>query len=148
VNISVDGGNTFTNIFDKGGYGLATALSTTLPFVPYSSAQWKTFKYALSQVIPQEGPQNIIPKEFELGQNYPNPFNPSTTISYKIPRDVFVSIKVYDVSGRVVATLVNETRKAGVYNTAFTAGNLSSGIYFYVLKAGDFLQAKKLVLLK
>jgi hypothetical protein len=148
VNISVDGGNTFTNIFDKGGYGMATALSTTLPFVPYSSAQWKTFKYALSQVIPQEGPQNIIPKEFELGQNYPNPFNPSTTISYKIPRDVFVSIKVYDVSGRVVATLVNETRKAGVYNTAFTAGNLSSGIYFYVLKAGDFLQAKKLVLLK
>jgi hypothetical protein len=148
VNISVDGGITFTNIFEKGGYGLATALSTTLPFTPYSSSQWKTFKYALSQVIPLEGPQSIIPKEFELGQNYPNPFNPSTTISYKIPKDVFVSIKVYDVSGREVSTLVNENKKAGVYNTKFSAGNHSSGIYFYVLKAGDFVQAKKLVLLK
>jgi len=148
VNISVDGGNTFTNIFKKGGYGLATALSTTLPFEPYSSTQWKTFKYALSQVIPPESPQNIVPKDFELGQNYPNPFNPSTTIGYKIPKDVYVSIKVYDVSGREVATLVNEDQKAGVYRTSFNAGKLSSGVYFYVLKAGDFRQAKKLVLLK
>lgn len=148
VNISVDGGNTFMKIFDRGGYELATALSTTLPFIPYSNSQWKTFRFPLSEVIPPDNPQNIVPKTFELGQNYPNPFNPSTTIGYKIPKDIFVSIKVYDVTGRVVATLVNENKKAGNYKAIFTADKLSSGIYFYVLKAGDFMQAKKLVLLK
>ena len=148
VNISIDGGNTFTNIFNKGGYELATALSTTLPFVPYSTTQWKTFKYALSRVIPPDNPQNLIPKEFELSQNYPNPFNPRTTIGYKLPKDIFVSIKVYDVTGREVASLVNENKKAGTYTATFNADKLSSGVYFYVLKADDYFQAKKLIFLK
>lgn len=148
VNISADGGLTYTNIFQKGGYGLASAISTTLPFVPYSATQWRTFKYALSEVIPPENPQNIVPKDFELGQNYPNPFNPKTTIGYKIPKDAFVTIKVYDAAGRMVATLLNENKKAGAYEVLFNGANFSSGVYFYVMTAGDFSQAKKLVLLK
>lgn len=148
VNISVDGGLTYTNIFQKGGYGLASAISTTLPFVPYAATQWRTFKYALSEVIPPENPQNIVPKDFELGQNFPNPFNPKTTIGYKIPKDAFVTIKVYDAAGRLAATLLNENKKAGAYEVLFNGANFSSGVYFYVMSAGDFSQAKKLVLLK
>jgi Secretion system C-terminal sorting domain len=148
VNISVDGGNTFANFFNKGGYDLATALSTTLPFIPYSTTQWKTFRFPLSAVIPPENPRNIVPNKYELGQNYPNPFNPRTTISYKLPKDGFVSIKVYDITGREIVMLVSENKKAGTYQTVFNGGNFSSGVYFYVLKAGDFMQAKKLVLLK
>ncbi len=148
VNISVDGGNTYTNIFNKGGNLLASASSTTIPFVPYLTSQWRTFKYALSEVIPPDNPQNIVPKDFELGQNFPNPFNPKTTIGYKIPKDAFVTIKVYDVAGRLVATLLNENKKAGAYEVLFNGINFSSGVYFYVMKAGDFSLAKKLVLLK
>lgn len=148
VDISVDGGVTFANIFNRGGYDLATALSTTLPFIPYSTSQWKTFRFPLSAVIPPENPQNNIPNSFELGQNFPNPFNPRTTIGYKIPKDVFVSIKVYDITGREISKIVNEYKRAGTYETVFTADKLASGIYFYVLRAGDFVQAKKLVLLK
>ncbi|MCX6159296.1 MAG: T9SS type A sorting domain-containing protein [Ignavibacteriae bacterium] len=148
VNISVDGGNTFANFFNKGGYELATALSTTLPFIPYSTTQWKTFRFPLSAVIPPDNRQNIVPNNYELGQNYPNPFNPRTTIGYKIPKDGFVSIKVYDITGREIAKIVNEYKKAGTYESVFTADRLASGVYFYVLQAGDFVQAKKLVLLK
>lgn len=148
VNISTDGGLTFANFFNRGGYDLATAQSTTLPFIPYSSTQWKTFRFPLSAVLPPDNPQNIIPGTYELGQNYPNPFNPRTTIGYKIPKDGFVSITVYDITGREVAKIVSENKKAGTYETVFTADRLASGIYFYVLRAGDFVKAKKLVLLK
>lgn len=148
VNISVDGGVTFANFFNRGGYDLATAQSTTLPFIPYSSTQWKTFRFPLSAVIPPDNPQSIVPSAYELGQNFPNPFNPRTTIAYKLPKSGIVSIKVYDVTGREVATIVNENKPAGSYQVVFNGENFSSGIYFYVLRAGDFLQAKKLVLIK
>lgn len=148
VNISVDGGITFANFFNRGGYDLATALSTTLPFIPYATSQWKTFRFPLSAVIPPDNPQNIVPNTYELGQNYPNPFNPRTTIAYKLPKNGIVSIKVYDVTGREVATIVNENKPAGSYQAVFNGENFSSGVYFYVLRAGDFMQAKKLVLLK
>jgi len=92
-------------------------------------------------------------KQFELKQNYPNPFNPSTKIKYSIPSNIQretsnVSLKVYDVLGNVVATLVNEQQPAGAYEVEFNAGNLSSGIYFYRLVSGSFIQTKKLILLK
>lgn len=148
VNISVDGGVTFANFFNRGGYDLATAQSTTLPFIPYSTTQWNTFRFPLSAVIPPDNQQNIIPNAYELGQNYPNPFNPRTTIAYKLPKNGIVSIKVYDVTGREVATIVNENKPAGSYQAVFNGDNFSSGVYFYVLRAGDFVQAKKLVLLK
>ncbi|MBK7499508.1 MAG: T9SS type A sorting domain-containing protein [Ignavibacteriales bacterium] len=90
------------------------------------------------------------PKEFLLQQNYPNPFNPSTNIQYAISSTQFVTLKVYDLLGREVATLVNEEKPAGSYNAQFTMNNvqLSSGIYFYKLQAGDFVETKKMILLK
>ncbi len=147
VSISIDGGTTFTSIFDEGGYNLATAVSTTLPFAPSGASQWRTFKYALSGVIPVN-PQNIVPLNFELEQNYPNPFNPSTTIRYKLPMNSFVSIKIFDITGKLIRTLINENRHAGNYEAVFNAAGLPSGIYFCMMNAGDFSQTRKLVLIK
>ncbi len=90
--------------------------------------------------------------DYKLFQNFPNPFNPSTTLQYQIPEDGFVSLKVYNVIGQQVATLVNAFEKAGSYKVNFDAssitGGLSSGIYFYTLKSGDFSKTNKFVLLK
>ncbi len=95
--------------------------------------------------------------EYSLSQNYPNPFNPSTSIQYAISSTQFVTLKVYDLLGREVATLVNEEKPAGSYNAQFTINNLpagrqvvqlSSGIYFYKLQAGSFVETKKMILLK
>jgi hypothetical protein len=81
-------------------------------------------------------------------QNYPNPFNPSTIISYELPKASKVVIKVYDVLGNEVATLVNEEKSAGRYSTEFFGSNLSSGIYLYKITSGDFIQTKKMILMK
>lgn len=90
----------------------------------------------------------LIPKNFELSQNYPNPFNPSTTIEYSIPKDANVTLKIYDVLGKEVATLVNEQKSAGTYIVNWNASNLSSGAYFYRITAGEFTATKKMFLLK
>ncbi|UCH66851.1 MAG: T9SS type A sorting domain-containing protein [Ignavibacterium sp.] len=88
------------------------------------------------------------PLTFRLGQNYPNPFNPSTTIKYAISSKQFVSIKVYDVLGNEIATLVNEEKPAGVYQVEFNEIGLPSGTYFYRLQAGAYIQTKKMLLIK
>lgn len=85
---------------------------------------------------------------YELKQNYPNPFNPSTIISYQIPQNSFVTLKVYNILGNEVATLVNEQQTAGIYNFNFRANNLASGVYIYKLTAGSFTSVRKLTLLK
>ena len=85
---------------------------------------------------------------FYLFQNYPNPFNPTTKMDYSIPRASFVTLKVYDILGREVATLVNEEKPAGNYEVEFNGKGLSSGVYFYRIQAGNFVSTKKLVLLK
>jgi len=87
-------------------------------------------------------------KTYILTQNYPNPFNPSTTIEYQLPEMSFVTIKVYDILGREVATLVNEEKPMGSYEVQFISNGLTSGIYFYQLKAGDFVETKKMILLR
>ena len=89
-----------------------------------------------------------IPNNIVLNQNYPNPFNPSTTIKYGIPARSFVEIRMYDILGREVEILVNEELDAGYYETDFNAAKFSSGIYLYQLKAGEFIQTKKMILLK
>ncbi len=83
-------------------------------------------------------------------QNYPNPFNPSTVISYQLPAASYVTLKVYDVLGRELSTLVNEIKQPGIYHTQFSnlSSNLSSGIYFYQLKADKNIQTKKMLLTK
>ena len=95
----------------------------------------------------------VIVDDFELSQNYPNPFNPSTKIKITIPsvgtRDrVSVLLKVYDVLGNEVATIVNEEKPAGSYEVEFKGNNLSSGVYFYQLRAGSFIQTKKMLMIK
>ena len=81
-------------------------------------------------------------------QNYPNPFNPRTIISYQLPVSGNVVLKVYDVLGNEITTLVNEEKPVGYYETNWNASNLPSGVYFYQLKAGDFVQTRKMILLK
>ncbi len=89
-----------------------------------------------------------VANKFELSQNYPNPFNPSTTIEYSTLNESFVIIKVYDVLGKEITTLVNERNSTGNYTVNFNASNLSSGVYFYRMQAGSFVSAKKFILLK
>lgn len=90
-----------------------------------------------------------IPNKYNLSQNYPNPFNPETKIDYDIPKETKVSLKIYDVTGREVANIINnEVHKAGYYTVKFNASVLSSGIYFYRLVAGDFVMSKKMLLVK
>lgn len=89
-----------------------------------------------------------IPTEFALYQNYPNPFNPGTLIKYHVPEKSFVSLKVYDLLGEELATLVNEEKSAGSYDVNFDAGQLSSGFYIYTIKAGNFTSTKKMILMK
>ncbi len=95
----------------------------------------------------------LVPKGFVLDQNYPNPFNPTTNIRYQLPEYSDVSVKVYDIMGREVATLVNEARPAGNYEVNWNGENyygqkVSSGIYFYTIKANNYLQTRKMVLMK
>ncbi|RJP60166.1 MAG: T9SS C-terminal target domain-containing protein [Ignavibacteriales bacterium] len=97
--------------------------------------------------------EEIYPKEFSLSQNYPNPFNPSTTIKFTVPLDVKretsnTKLVVYDILGREVKTLVNENRAPGSYEITFDASQLASGVYFYRLTSGDFMQTKKMILIR
>ena len=86
--------------------------------------------------------------DYKLNQNYPNPFNPTTDINYSVPKAGLVTITVYDILGRQVASLVNKEKPAGSYNVEFNASKLSSGVYFYRMQAGNFIQTKKLIIIK
>jgi hypothetical protein len=92
--------------------------------------------------------EEVIPLTYWLEQNYPNPFNPSTRISFSVRGSGFVSLKVYDVLGREVRTLVNEDLQPGSYEVTFNADGLASGVYLYRLRAGTFTQTKRMVLLR
>jgi hypothetical protein len=85
---------------------------------------------------------------FKLVQNYPNPFNPTTKISFAIPQTTNVTLKVYNITGNEVATLINQVKGAGTYNVEFNGKNLSSGVYFYKLTAGKFTAVRKMILLR
>ena len=89
-----------------------------------------------------------IPAKYSLSQNYPNPFNPTTKIKFDVVRLGDVKIVVYDIMGREVLTLVNESMQPGTYETTFDASSLSSGIYFYTLTAGDFKESKRMIFIK
>ncbi len=144
---SAAGTFTLTNIFSRNTNSTAFT-SDWLPSVPDTTTTG----------VNEGALINEIPSSFSLSQNYPNPFNPTTKIRFVVPVLGFVSLKVYDVLGREVATLVNERKSPGTYEVNFSAeggsasggnaGSLSSGVYFYRLKAGDFVSTKKLVLVK
>jgi Secretion system C-terminal sorting domain len=89
-----------------------------------------------------------FPGVYELSQNYPNPFNPATTIRYQLPQDGFVTLKVYDILGKEILTLVNEEKSSGRYEVNFDASKLASGVYLYRLNVNDYVDVRKMLLLK
>jgi len=128
--------------------GSAAELFFNNKFWSYDESNNTINIYNLTSVGVEENKLLSGPENFSLSQNYPNPFNPSTIISWQSPIGSYQTLKVFDVLGNEVATLVNEYKPAGSYSVTFDAGNLSSGIYYYTICAGDFHQTKKLVLLK
>ena len=131
------------NVFRVGLYLYTPSVGA---FDPYT-AKWIVFLYR-GQLLLNVGDDVNKPESYRLLQNYPNPFNPLTTIQYAIGKRQFVSLKVYDISGREVAALVNEIKNPGTYVVDFNGSKLSSGIYFYRLETGSFIQTKKMILLK
>ncbi|MBL8016525.1 MAG: T9SS type A sorting domain-containing protein [Ignavibacteria bacterium] len=85
---------------------------------------------------------------FSLSQNYPNPFNPATNIKFEIPKTGFVSLKIFDMIGNEISSLVSESKPPGSYDVSWDASNFPSGVYFYELRAGEFTERKKMVLVK
>jgi len=96
--------------------------------------------------VPKSGRHPV--SQFRLSQNYPNPFNPTTVISYELPANAAVRLRVYDILGREVETLVNKSQAAGGYSVTFDASKLPSGVYFYQMKAGSFISTAKMLVLK
>jgi len=96
----------------------------------------------------QDPNKDLFPKDYTLSQNYPNPFNPTTTIEFSIPKTVFVTLKIYNILGQEVATLVSEKLINGSYKYTWDAGHLASGVYYYKLEAGGFIKTNKLILMK
>jgi hypothetical protein len=135
-------------------------LSIVWDTIPDPLDRWNfgpKFPLTIIQVTSLESDQDGLPENFLLAQNYPNPFNPATTIAYQVPEKSFVTLKVYDALGNEVVTLVNEEKLEGNYEVVFnghsgksaTGGrNLSSGIYFYRLQAGELIKTKKMILMK
>jgi Outer membrane protein Omp28/Secretion system C-terminal sorting domain len=156
---NLNSGGTWTN-----GQVINKSFSTTLPSTWISSnCKLKIFVYkdgsplylaevqqAIQTPITATGVNNeeTIPTKFELGQNYPNPFNPVTNVKFSIPKDGHASLRIYDITGKLVATYLDEYVKAGHYNAEFDGSELSSGTYFYTLKSENFMETKKMILLK
>jgi len=146
-------GTTVQYYFAAQDIALPTALMSTLPAggsginPPGSTAPSTSFQYIVGTTSITTISTDV-PKEFRLFNNYPNPFNPTTDIKYDLPKSGVVSLKVYDINGRLVKELVNQMQIAGSYRARFEAANLSSGIYFYQLTAGEFKAQNKMLLIK
>ena len=111
------------------------------------------WRRSLSEIIAINKISETVPSSYKLFQNYPNPFNPTTKIKFEVPpfegrQGGMTVLKVYDILGKEIATLVNEKQSAGTYEVTFDGSKLSSGIYFYTLTTGEFKETKKLILLK
>ncbi len=141
--------NSQYNLYD-GGYSMkvdsTSVYAVGFSQTPGTSLDMITLKFGNLVSVNQEGV--LIPSVFTLHQNYPNPFNPNTVISFDIPANGNVSLEIFDAAGRLVSTPVNHYLEAGSYEFNFVASGLSSGIYFYVLNAGNFTDTKKMVLIK
>ncbi|MBK7631219.1 MAG: T9SS type A sorting domain-containing protein [Ignavibacteriales bacterium] len=170
--MTLPGGSSFDALRLKESLTVAGMTSVSYLFISKSGAQVSLFASdpnpPLSGVINLEGysyngtfgitgveEENELLINFSLDQNYPNPFNPSTKIKYTIPNVSLsevegsrVQLKVYDVLGNEVATLVNESKPVGTYEVEFNASNISSGVYFYKLQSGNFVETRKMILLK
>lgn len=135
------------SINDAGNSAVGQEIADALYYGSDHLPVYADFDFGISSSVSDDP---YIANEFVLYQNYPNPFNPSTTISYQLPSSSWVTLKVFDILGREVKTLVNEFKQAGKYNCEFKINNgqLSSGIYFYTLITGQQSQSKKMIVLK
>ena len=145
---------------------ISTVSSSTFDFIDYAVTILPDYQYAYYYVVGWNGTVQSdktnyastqaefqkhlmdVPADFSISQNYPNPFNPSTSISYSIPENAFVALKIYDVLGNEVEVLINEQKEPGNYQIDFNASELSSGIYYYTLTEGNFTSTKKMILVK
>lgn len=161
VYFSKDNGLTWGNVSTGFSYVDVISLGITGSYIMAGTYKDGIWRRPLSEMVsvapPAAAETEKIPSGFELDQNYPNPFNPSTTIKYTIPNETpymaslqYVTLKVYDVLGRDVATLVDESKSPGAYTVTFSAGEhfLPSGIYFYTLRSGNYALTKKMILMK
>jgi hypothetical protein len=114
-----------------------------LNWFPEQRAEYKWVPTGIEQDLSAE-----IPEEYQLSQNYPNPFNPTTTINFSVSQSEKISLRVYNILGQLVSTLVDGEYAAGNYKVNFDATSLSSGMYFYTLQAGNYTATKKMILLK
>lgn len=142
VNGSVDTGYVYITPFNYVGSGSCRV--TVTYHGSFSLSQ--DFGFTLNPIGIQQISSTI--KDFSLGQNYPNPFNPTTKMNFSLAKSEFTYLRVYDILGREVKTLVSEQLQAGEYQVDFDAKDLSSGMYYYSLRAGDFVSVKKMVLVK
>jgi len=147
---STDGGATWAMINSGGITGfndieLVVVSGVVYAFAIATDGSFCSYTESLVGIDPTN---TTVPTSYNLQQNYPNPFNPTTEIKYSLPKASFVTLKIYDITGREVATLVNENESTGNYVQSFDASNLSSGIYIYTLRAGDYYVSKKMSLVK
>ena len=125
----IDPDNTITEVHENNNIGFIPIMVSGATFV-------------------EEEMKNSLPNLYALEQNYPNPFNPSTKIRYSVPQSSNVMLKIFDILGNEIETLVNEEKPVGTYELTWYAKNLPSGVYFYRLQAGSFVETKKMLLLK
>ncbi len=137
------------DMFTQDSVQLPDVYNTNGPNPAAPAFKFFIFVYGVNPFAVGVNPEpSLVPTAFSLHQNYPNPFNPVTTIQIDIPKLSDVSLKVYNIIGQEVATLVNDRREPGRYNVRFDASELTSGIYFYKLVASDFVATKKLIIMK
>ncbi|MCJ7555072.1 MAG: T9SS type A sorting domain-containing protein [Ignavibacteriaceae bacterium] len=144
--LTEDDGKNWQKIYDGDVYLIKA--DNSIPRNIYFGTKFGIMKITDTITVSVEEIQSEVPAQYFLFQNYPNPFNPTTTIKYQIPGLDFVTLKVYDILGNEIATLVNEYKPAGSHDAEFNAAQLPSGVYFYQFKAGSFTQTKKMILLR
>ncbi|MGB5847988.1 MAG: T9SS type A sorting domain-containing protein [Ignavibacteriaceae bacterium] len=127
---------------------LVLAIGINDSYIFASGVREGIWRRPLSEIISSVQSSSELPEYFILEQNYPNPFNPTTKIRYSVPKSSNVVIKVFDILGNEIETLVNEEKVTGTYELTWYASNLPSGVYFYHLNAGEFINTKKMILLK
>lgn len=168
LNMLIEGDGSIEYSPERLGLTFASGTSVTVTAIPDSGNQFVEWKGDITgtdnpATITVSGKKDVtavfavatavedninVPVEYSLSQNYPNPFNPSTTISFSLKNQGLTSVVIYDILGREITTLVNKEMNIGRYNFTFDASQLSSGIYYYQIKSGDFIATKKMMLLK
>ena len=137
---TINGGS--SPLDNEGGFGLNHGIFVKAGPSIIMNNKFGVFTTAIREL------ENLLPEGFELSQNYPNPFNPSTKIRYSVTTPGLVTLRVFDILGNEVGTIINQEQTAGVYEVDFTAINMASGVYFYKLDAGNYSSTKKMMIMK